>query len=156
MPQGAAWSGGLPRAPQGPCLPALSRETSQETVRFLGTCVSPRRLERVRLWDLNALLQVSGSCVTFSVLGINSFSTKPVSLLKFLTGGDGSRTHTLWDGPFIPACVNGTVCIRLSPFVVVYLHPFIVAHADLKGPVVCGSSACSASLSHPESSPRCS
>lgn len=125
-------------------------------MRFPGTRVSSRRLERMRLWDLNALLQVSGSCVTFSDLGINSFSTKPVSLLKFLTGGDGSRTHTLWDGPFIPACVNGTVCIRLSPFVVVYLHPFIVAHADLKGPVVCGSSACSASLSHPESSPRCS
>lgn len=103
---------------------------------------------------LNALLQVSGSGVT-SALGTKSFLAKPVSLLKFLAGGVAAA-HTLWDGPFLPACVNGAVCIRLSPFVVVYLHPFIVAHVDLKGPGACGSSARSVGLSHPESSLRCS
>ena len=71
-----------------------------------------------------------------------------------------AAAHTLRDGTFLPARVNSTVYIKLGPFVVVYLHPLILAHTDLKGAAACESSAfCksqhSVSLSRSESSRCC-
>ena len=81
-PEELPGAGVLREPTQGPHLPALSRETPAEMADAVSnhTCKSPWRLEHAHPWDFNPLLVVSCSLANFSVLGIKSFSTKPVSL----------------------------------------------------------------------------